>query len=458
METTKFNYDYSKIMWMKMFLATPDYQQNCSDVKINFEQALQIIQIVDNLTQGIQKIVYLVGWQGLGHDDCYPEMEIVNPFLKRECDDTARDSLLWLISEAKKYHTVVSVHGNISDEYEANPSHQEMVEAGAIVKNADGSPAVIEVFNGRNAYKVSYKQYWESGLFHKHWSRFCETVPVREAGTVHLDNFCIAESFSPRTTMDEQNEARNAILDYIQSQGIDVTSEYTYRELSLRADSAGHPIRKFYAQNVDALPPQSDVSAPIRTLGRIPATWWTSSLSPEECMKIPASDYSGHLSGALGNVFYGDMHGEDIWLNHGIDPEAWVPFFLCEFCNYQLPYLYLNRFERLKLEKIDDSFNVTFSDGVESCGADRSITKDGVPLKSGNDVILPLDEQNSIFIVYSETGRNGFWAMPDASFEKCLVYEITPEGNQFLNTCRILNGGVELHVQAGQALVIKEDF
>ena len=96
MEKRKFNYDYSKTLWMKMFLARPDFKNNRSDVLINFEDALEIIRIVDNITQGIIKIIYLVGWQGLGHDDCYPEMEVVNPYLKRECDASAKESLLWL--------------------------------------------------------------------------------------------------------------------------------------------------------------------------------------------------------------------------------------------------------------------------------------------------------------------------------------------------------------------------
>lgn len=200
------NYDYSQTMWMKMFLAEPDFENNCSKVYITFEQALELVKTVDNLTPGVKKIVYLVGWQGLGHDDCYPEMETINPYLKRACDATARESLFWLFEEAKKYNTVISYHGNVADEYSANKSHGEFVEADAILKNTDGSPAVIEVFNNRNARKTSYKQYWDSGLFKKYWDRFCETVPVREAGTVHLDNFCIAENLCPRTTVEEQDE------------------------------------------------------------------------------------------------------------------------------------------------------------------------------------------------------------------------------------------------------------
>ena len=89
----KWNYDYAKTLWMKMYLAEPDFPNNRSKVFITFEQALDIIKAVDYITQGVQKIVYLVGWQGLGHDDCYPEMDVVNEALKRDCDDNARQSL-----------------------------------------------------------------------------------------------------------------------------------------------------------------------------------------------------------------------------------------------------------------------------------------------------------------------------------------------------------------------------
>ena len=44
-----------------MFLAKPDWEKKTSDVLINFEQAVEIIRMMDSITQGIQKIVYLVG-------------------------------------------------------------------------------------------------------------------------------------------------------------------------------------------------------------------------------------------------------------------------------------------------------------------------------------------------------------------------------------------------------------
>lgn len=459
MDKTKFNYDYSKILWMKMFLAKPDFPNNTSEVLINFEQAFEIIKGIDNITQGIKKIIYLVGWQGFGHDDCYPEMDVINPYLKRDCDTTAKESLLWLVEEAKKCNTVISFHGNVADAYKASPTHEEFVKAGAVLRNADGTPAVIEIFNDRDAYKTSYKQYWESGLFKKIFDDFCEAVPVKEAGTVHLDNFCVAENFFPRTDAEEQNEARNKMLDYVQSLGIDVTSEYTYRELPLRADADDHPVRKYYGLYEKDLPVGSWKDAPIHTLGRIPAVWWMTNMTIDDCINIQPSEFSGYLKDAvLKTVFYGTMHGEDIWMNNGIEKEVWVPLFIKEFCTHHIPYIYLNRYKRLSYEEDDENYIVSFSDGVESIGKTKTITKNGVVLKSGNDVILPLTEDNKIFVAYSENGRKGEWNIPDAEFEKASVFNITADGNECIGDVLVTDKKISLSLKAGQAVAIKGIF
>lgn len=456
----QWNYDYSKTLWMKMYLAEPDFPQGRSVVFITFAQALEIIKTVDLLTQGIPKIIYLVGWQGLGHDDCYPEMEVVNEALKRPEDETARDSLWWLFEEAKKYHTIVSFHVNQSDAYTQTPCFPALVKGDAVVKDAAGKATPIEIFNGRDGYKVSYKGYFESGLFQQNWDRFCAVTPVCESGTVHLDNFCIAQSLCPRTSVEEEDAARNSMLDYIQSRGIDVTTEYTYRELQWRADSPEHPIRRFYGTAISPLPDGDWRDAPLRTLGRIPASWWTSNMTMEDCMKIPPAVYAGHLtdSGQM-RVFYGTMHGEDIWRKYGNCAADWGPAFLREFCTCHVPYVYLNRYQRLRFEEDpaleDGRYTVCFSGGVVSCGKDQSITKNGAVLKRGGDVLLPLDETNEVFIAYSENGKAGVWEIPDAAFPDADVFEITPDGNVPRGSAEIRDGKVLLTVLPGQGLALK---
>lgn len=456
MSKAKFNYDYSKILWMKMFLAKPDYEKNTSQVLINFETALEIIKGIDNITQGIEKIIYLVGWQGLGHDDLYPEMDLINPYLKRDCDETAKESLLWLVEEAKKCNTVISYHGNVADAYKMSPTHEDFVREGAVLRHSDGTPAVIEVFNGRDAYKTSYKQYWESGLFKKIFDDFCKAVPVKEAGTVHLDNFCVAENMFPRTDFEEQNEARNKMLDYVMSLGIDVTSEYTYRELPYRADADHHPVRRYYRMYEKDLPVGDWRDAAMHALDRIPAVWWMSGMTIDDCINIQPERFSGYLNDSvLKTVFYGTMHGEDIWMNNGNEKEVWVPLFIREFCTHHIPYIYLNRYKRLSYKEDDGNYIVSFSDGVESTGKTKSITKNGVVLKKGNDVILPLTEDNRIFVAYSENGKDGQWNIPDAAFEKAGVYNITENGNEYIGDVTVTDKKIPLKLSAGQAVAIK---
>ncbi|MDR1593995.1 MAG: hypothetical protein LBS43_05860, partial [Prevotellaceae bacterium] len=72
-------HEYHQTLWMKLFLSSVDAvkgegrqvkmrDRGESKVETTFEQALEIIRKTDNLTLGIPKIVYLVGWQYNGHD------------------------------------------------------------------------------------------------------------------------------------------------------------------------------------------------------------------------------------------------------------------------------------------------------------------------------------------------------------------------------------------------------
>ena len=255
--------------------------------------------------------------------------------------------------------------------------------------------------------------------------------------------------------MHEQDEARNKMLDYIMSLGIDVTSEYTYREMPLRSES-NHPIRKYYEKCGAEIIDTDWRDAPVRTLGRIPAVWWMSNMTIDDCINIQASEFSGYLNvESLRNVFYGTVHGEDIWMNNGIEKDVWVPMYIKQFCTMQVPYTYLNRYKRLSYTgNSEDGYVVTFSDGVETCGNSLSITKNGIELKKGYDVILPLTEDNKIFIAYSENGKDGEWNVPDAEFDKARVYIITADGNEYLCDVAVENKKFSLNLKAGQAVAV----
>jgi len=116
--------EYHKTLTLKLFLGQERHPDPAWGRRVTFEQALEIIRKVDTLTLGIPKIFYLVGWQTGGHDWGYPDWGPVDPVLKRPQDATALDSLKWLIQEAQKYHTTVSLHINMYDAYVSSPLWQ----------------------------------------------------------------------------------------------------------------------------------------------------------------------------------------------------------------------------------------------------------------------------------------------------------------------------------------------
>lgn len=223
-----YNFDYSKTLTMKMFLSIPDEQHKKTIVHANFEKALEYIKAVDKITLGVPKIIYLVGWQYLGHDSGYPAFFEVNEALKRDCDATARDSLLWLMEEAYKYNTTVSLHINMYDAYKNSPLWELYVEKGLICLDENKNLYKAGFWNGQQAYAISYKREWDCGFAQRRIDKLLELLPIERAGTIHIDAFHCRPDVGHGLTLSDSHEGRLKIIRYFRSKGIDVTSEYLY--------------------------------------------------------------------------------------------------------------------------------------------------------------------------------------------------------------------------------------
>lgn len=322
---------YHQTLMMKLFLSEVDAEagegkqekkrdKGESKVIVDFEQALEIIKKVDLLTVGIPKIIYLVGWQYKGHDSKYPAWGDVNQALKRSQDETALESMKWLMEEAFKYNTTVSVHINMMDALEDSPLWDTYLKNNIIARNVDGS-----LRSALWGWLISYAQEWETGYAQKRIDRICEMLPLKKAGTVHIDAFHTWAPLEPQGpispylghSVEKETEAQMKIFKYWETKGVDVTSEFVsaYRLFSFE--------------------------------GFQPAAWHIN-LSAEQYMLWPASYYCGGVdSGEFGKLFGSSMHGEDIFLK---DPEQ-LDGFLHQFCTRTLPWYYLNRLKRLEYNK-----------------------------------------------------------------------------------------------------------
>lgn len=171
--------DYHQTLVLKLFMGydgelnEPDpnnviFQKEDPSCLCTFAQALDVVKRVDNLTRGIPKIIYLVGWQRGGHDHLYPDWSIVNPKLKREEDATALESLRWLIREARAYNTTISLHINMVDAFEESPLWDTYIKNDIIARDVNGNlKSIWEYVKGHRAYHLSYTKEWEKGLRQK---------------------------------------------------------------------------------------------------------------------------------------------------------------------------------------------------------------------------------------------------------------------------------------------------
>lgn len=438
-----YNFDYTKCMMMKLGMAYPEKGGKSSHVLMTFEQALDAVKKIDNITQGITKIYYLVGWQYLGHDDKYPDFFEVNEALKRPQDKTARDSFIWLYNEAKKYNSVISVHINFNDAYDNAPSFEKFKENGALIRKKNGQPHAIEKYNGRPCYKTDHKAYWETGLFKQQFDRLLEFLPfLADAKTIHVDNFQCYKNYAPYVSIKEMQDARKKMILYVRDKGIDITSEFTYKETE---NLANRPIF--------GLPRRHHTYAPMNTIGLIPASWWCTRMTRKELVETPPQLYSGGLYSdkRYKNYLYGNMHGEDVII---MKNKNWTDNFLRDFATIQVPYHFLCTHKRLAIKGFGINERCEFSDGVISYNKGRRITQNGNLIKDGDTLFLPLVQKENQYFAYSKIGDARFWNINTDS-KKANIYRVTPNSNEFIKEENISNGKIMLKINSGEGLLIE---
>ena len=284
-------HDYSQTLVMKMYLCSRNAKGKVAKVYLTFEDAFDVIRQLDNLTLGVPKIVYLVGWQFSGHDSGYPAWSVVNESLKRREDPTALDSLKWLMAEAHRYHTDVSLHINMLDAYQDSPLWRIYDERNVIVKDENGVPIKGPVFGGMQSYPISYAEEWRTGLAQKRIDGLVQMLPeLKESGSIHIDAFESVSYSLPKSqvsdpflhlTIHDETEAQRRIIRYWRTQGIDVTTNHAIDAQREDPYIGLVPLAwGFYAQK-DQLKKLPWIGKPAGFEG-LPANLYTGSVMPAE--------------------------------------------------------------------------------------------------------------------------------------------------------------------------------
>lgn len=413
-----FRLDYHQTLTMKMFMA-----DNAGTVSLTFEQGLDVVRKVDNLTRGIPKIFYLVGWQYDGHDTGYPAWDVVNPKLKRPQDASALDSLKWFMRAARRYNTTISFHINMLDIRPSSPLWNTYLERDVIARNTDGT-----LKQYRWGYPISYTLEWNAGLAQRRIDTLIDMVDLRRVGTVHIDAFHQyvpgfgTDPISPYhgITTDQEVATQKKIFRYWRHRGVDVTSELTY------------------AYRKDPM------------LGLQPMAWHFRDVDP---MKVPAAL---HIGGRGGDARFGtSMQGEALIRR---DP-ATLAGFLPEFCTTTLLWYYLNRLDRISF--VDGV--VTFSGGVTSANVDGKllVRRGELTLRDGDDLFVPaLWRQRREIVAYSRSGYdNRTWTLPE-EWRRVRAVDVDTIGLDGLmpraRRIPVADGRLTLSLPAGTAVSIRE--
>ncbi len=401
-------HDYSQTLVVKIFLAEKAPEDG-SKVFLTFGQALEVIRKLDNLTCGIPKIAYLVGWQFNGHDSKYPSWAEVNPRLKRAQDATARDSLCWLMDEASKYHTTVSLHINMFDAFEDSPLWKEYLEKDVIAKDVSGQPIKGEVFGDSprmdtQSYQISYAREWELGLAQKRIDDLLAMLPIQKAGTIQIDAFhsmrpvphAYPQEKHPELSKDDKRispyldyslerevATQRKIHRYFRDRGVDVTSE----------GSA-------YALRPDAF------------IGLQPMAWHYNEPAPG----IPADLYCGT-----------PMHAEPEIKK---DPEN-LSGLLEQFCTRVVPWY---------------------------CENNKTENRDVPIMRKGGDWCMPLLwKEEKALLAYSPNGCNGkTWQLPPGwkNVHRLALSRITVDGPQDTGSVEVKDLHFRLTLEKGEAVMM----
>lgn len=427
--------DYDQTLTYKIGV---DYGKTSETAKLNAEQVLQVIQRIDNLTRGIPKIVYIVGWQYTGHDTGFPSFLKVNPVLKREQDSTPLASLRWLMQQGPKFHTLVSLHVNFSDCYlDDNILGPKYQNRDILVRETDGRHRQGYIWNGHMAYRASNYRNWYQGTFRtEQIDPLFEMIPeLKWSGSLHPDAWYNTDDPYYQVNNYEDVLAMREMTVYVRNKyNVDLTTEFDLGRPENEDFVLYHPM--IWQMGWNEKYPLEPMKVPSYFMTGGDATFWGS-----EKLSVPGKFFG----------FNATMESE---IN---DSYVTIPGGLKTFATRTLPWYFLNRLLRNNF----DGDTAWFSNNVTTTYPGKMVIRqNGEFLMDGSDVFIPaLWKAHPEIVAYSETGyKSRTWKLPDSwnQVEKIDIYTITLNGlTSKIKEIKVLPGrNVKLSLSADEGVTI----
>lgn len=432
-------------------------QTSNNNYELDFEDALEAIRRVDNLTRGLEKKCYLVGWQLNGHDTGFPDLSTVNPRHKRPMDETSLESLKWLIKEAKeKYNTTITLHVNFSDAYtDDDPLSPEMVKNQLMIRNADGSLREMGTgWAGHKGYYVSAPANYFTGNWQNNIIKPLLTMlPELEGQSVHPDAwYSHSDPYYGLTSYDTTDAQRRSAQYLRETYNMDLTTEFDV------AFGAG-----------ESHPEDHNLYFPMI---------WQRGWSKTNPLMTPSYIQSGVNELAYDGVTLsaaGRYFGEGT----AVEPNLWngtygpieMPGLKQSFAEKELTRQYLNTLLRSTLEDNEETGGeavlyagdgtkvVSAWNGDDTIPYKRTVTvDDDVILQEPGNVFMPMTWRSGLEI--QAWSQNGYtdrgWKLPKEweGVESVDIYDLSLEGLRYLDTAEVSGREFTMSLEADQSAVI----
>lgn len=248
-----------------------------------FADAIKPIQNFAALTDNMQQVVQLWGWQYRGTDTGYPAVEEVNARAGTYGD------MIRLMAEARQYNCTVTLSDNYDDAYKSSPDWDPAI----IARRPDGELWESRNWSGENSYIIGMAKYMRGsggpaqGPGIERTAYTCKRYQLRD--TIYVD---VLTYYSIRNDWDREHpasgiknlEGRYRVLDEFKAFGVDVMSEalrYAFIGKVTHFGYAQQPLLNPFTEESLADPFGGDQVPMLATIYRKSAVWGRSGRSKD---------------------------------------------------------------------------------------------------------------------------------------------------------------------------------
>lgn len=183
-----------------------------------FNDALEEVKTIYELTGGVRQYMLLCGWQHDGHDTGYPDVFTINKRVG------TYEEMQRCVEEAKKYNACITFHDNYDDIYEENGYFDSDIAA----IGANGKYYSSWIWTSGISVMTSFPKYFKTNKMQERVKKTVELLPLDKS--YHID--VLSQEVrrydfdkNIKSAAQETLEYKYAVIKEFEKYGITVTSE-----------------------------------------------------------------------------------------------------------------------------------------------------------------------------------------------------------------------------------------